>query len=262
MRSILRLVLFFIAFNVNVKVKAEVQESSVDSLVTELRQEPPGCFVSTEPCGFMPKSERPAKIELAHGSIYIASHAVLFRKSESHIRIVKGHIVVVANGDLVLETLYGNVNLTKGSTVLVELKSDRVQVTSIGGVAQLELLTKGEKLLLPTPYANWMGGVLRNGLSRSGRPVPGDFVNWIEKWGKLTNDKKLLKEKAENFRIEWNQALDSTGFRDLAAVKEYQSQLDEQRRQAALRRKRIREENARLRKMFIEKTFGEEILEN
>ena len=246
MNFILRIICFYLAFTVNVQIKAEAV----------LLEEPKGCWEKVGVCAIKSVSS-PDSLTTAAAQVDFSQGSIWRRSSEKYIRLIKGYFFIRATAPLNVSTKYASIQLEAKQAVFVDLKFDRVEVTAFQGNLKIKDLLD-ENYLLPQSYANWFGKVQRNSSVEVGFPRPANFKQLIAKVGVITSlDQRELYKSLEVFRETWVEAINETQARSIASSEKVIRDWNESLRRQAERRRLRALERKRMRKFFYRKTFLE-----
>ena len=257
MKLAFRLFVFILAFVLDVHVRASEGHFGHKKQMTDFLMEPSNCLNRAEECALKPNNRNSNVLNFGGAKINMSLDSELIRRKEDWVRIVKGHALVRAHTEFVLETRYGNIEFPKDGIALVEVQLDKVQVDVLRGAVKVNLLGKAFSMTLPSSFSFWYSGLQANGMPQTGRPRPLTLDRVIRLWGGIDNDIELMRDVLDKLSPTWKYAVLESGYRDLATIKELRAEQARKEQIEAERRRRVEKENGKLRKMFYDKTFLE-----
>ena len=236
MKKICRVLIFIMAFQMEVRVRA-----SADVL-----QQPTACLKSEETCaihvtgnGFHLKQDE-LKLHSTEGS-------TLMRLSQAQWRLVKGTVWVEEASKVGFETPYATVQALHGEYWLVG-KADKVIVRNINADLTVEL-RDGKKLEVPAGFEFWVSGINSEGRSEFGMIEPVRVAEHLALWNSLyQGSKEEFKKEVAHLKENWSDLADKGSAiyqrivdRKLASVAEERRKEAENKRHAELERQKVRE---------------------
>lgn len=269
-----RIFLFVFVFTVEVRIHAESppvrdkvkmdQARSISSKVTKnikvgdqfehVLQEPHNCILKASKCAVFNKANS-FILKVGESLVGLGSGASVYRISNNEVILMAGKIWVRAAEKFTVYATHGLYKWEKGEA-LFEKSSERVIGTGIS--ADLLMLPRGhnEAYELPIGFTNWMTPVALNGKAGVGIPQTTNLTWVVETWSGIYQGRaETLKKELEEYKAKWQLAIDVTAPWHKEMIDRRIAQVEAWRaRQARL--KALREaENARLRKLFRNRTY-------
>ncbi len=237
-------------------MQVRVHAAEVHSRAVEVIEEPQHCLKQNIEC-----------------AVHVKAHNFMFKMNQVEVRAANGssvikktpHLLVVARGEVAvkayedsceIETLFGKINVAKGS-VLLEVTDNQVRVTNIGAEVTYQPRGESKTLELPKGLMNEMGRVNSQGQAKTSYPRSMSLGPLIKVWSGLfkKSEFSILKDEFEAFVPHWRAGLEFVGpwyletvTREIAEFKAEQERL---RKLKAIREK----EEGYYREMFRRKNF-------
>ena len=233
LRILIRMTLFFLAFTLNVTVRAEVL------------QEPKGCHNnSVLPCAYFIQGHHELiqwgdhKLRLSKGTSFI-------RLSQTEYSLVAGEALIETKSQLKASSVYGQVYIEKGRALL-QVNNKRINFFSLSGLVLYQPRGNTEKTFLPVGFNNFMSRVRENGISDSGYPKPAELDELLPLWASVFTkaETKDLENQISDFRGPWRLAAEKAGPWYVETVKRQIAALEAEREKTRrIRAAKLKEEN-------------------
>lgn len=184
MKKIFRLLIFLIAFQTEVRVKA-----SADTWL----QQPEKCLSSTESACSVQALQAPFHYSHKNLSLHATKGSTLSRLQGDQWRLVEGSLWV-EKGAPSIETVYARISAKEGQFWVLEQK-DRVVLRNMD--ADLDItLRDGQKINLPAGFEVWVAGINSLGKSEHGVIRPVDMAEHLPLWKSMYqgSNKKFVEE--------------------------------------------------------------------
>lgn len=246
MKSLVRVLLFILAFNVNVSLKARA----------EMLEYPKDCLASKNEECVVKSISSAGVLSTASVNIELSAESTVILRGESY-RLVNGVFYVRALSSVVVDVKFGKAKLNSGDMVLFKLDEGRATLSVMSGEVTYILLNN-EKHVLPAGYANWIGAPSELGVVRSGIPSSIDFPQLIldlNAVSQLSKDEMYITLKT--LKPFWELAHSETESRYLASIQETLKREEEVRLQKEREKQRQEKERKKWRELFFQKTFLE-----
>ena len=232
MKSFGQVLLFFLCFSIEVRVKASASPT--------LFQSPHKIF----------------SLKTAELVIRGQKGLVLEKLDPKYFKYIDGNIWFKTTTSLRVKTVFGDVS-SRGAGEFWILKDDRgVRVRNV--TAQVDLYFRdGKKLELPEGFEVWLGGLDERGQTTFGMIEPIDQKNHIRMWASLyKGDAKLFKKEVVQFRERQQdiQIYAAELYRGVA--RRHIASVEESAKQEKERQERIQKQKKEFRQFIINRTFG------
>lgn len=222
----LPLCLFVLAFQLEVRVRASIQESEHEVQVVK---------------------GMTAKVQLL-------PETLLEKKTPAVGRLVKGTVRAVTNDPFKLETVYGSATQVSGEFWAIG-RSGEVLFRAVLGDVELKL-RDGKKLVLPEGFQVWISGIDDEGKSLHGVPEAIPIKEHLALWARVhEGDQKSFREAVFALKERWKKTNDEASNMYQAIVDRHvASQREEAAEKARVARKK-QLEFQQLREMYRSKVF-------
>ena len=231
MRALTRVLVFFMFFSMEVRVKA--------SQNYQLFQSPHKVF----------------RLKTASLSISAQKGLVLEKLDPKYFKYIEGNIWFQTANELVVKTVYGEVRSGGGEFWL--LRDDKgVRIRNVNSRIELKF-RDGKEMELPEGFEVWLGGVNEKGQSTFGMIEPLRMQEHIVLWGSLfqgsSSDFKAqvqnLKNSQKDVQVYSAHVYESVAKRHIASIEE----------QAAMAQKRKEDQQKKrqeYKKFMLDRVFG------
>lgn len=243
MKKWIRLVIFLLAFQMEIRVRAS------GSLI----EQPSSCLKSKETCSVQVKADG---INLAQDSVdlHASGGSVFVRVSDRLWRFVKGTVWVEKGAGVEIETLYGNIIAFQGQYWILE-KDSKIIIRNMDAELQVTL-RDGKKLNVPEGFEFWISGLNSKGQSEFGMIQPVDMKDHLPLWHSMyKGSKKDFLNEVRHLRENWGDLVGKSSslyknaaLRELASLREK----DEVQRQY---KERLELQRHRMQKLYYERVF-------
>lgn len=224
---LLPLCLFILAFQLEVRVRASIQETEHDVQVV--------------------------KGMSAH--VQLLPETLLEKKSPDVGRLVQGTVRAVTNDPFKLETVYGDASQISGEFWAIG-RSGEVLFRAILGDVELKL-RDGKKLVLPEGFQVWIAGIDDQGKSLHGVPEAIPIKEHLALWSRVhEGDQKSFRDAVLALKERWKKTNETASVLYQAIVDRHvASQQQDAAEKARVTRKK-QQEFQQLREMYRSKVFG------
>ncbi len=237
MKSWLRLLIFVMAFQMEVRVKA----SSANLL-----QSPEGCLNSQETC-IVKVTEKPLHLINEKFALHAAPETVLERQPLTGWKLMKGTLWVEKGKGLFFETPFATVKASKGEYWIVS-QEDKVWIRNMSADLQV-VLRDGRQVEAPPGFQFWVGGFNSAAATEYGMIEPIPMKDQITLWYPLfRGSKEQFAARLHHFREDWGDLVEKSSLiykdqviRKVAAIEESKQRVLEGQRREQAKRARIRE---------------------
>lgn len=231
-------VLFFLAFQIEVRVRA-----SGDQLI----QEPQFCLEKADVCALSSYKE-PFHFSGKGAEWHLERASAVVRHSLSSIELVKGKIWVNKVGDgFSLKTIYGEIVSEDGGGFFVEQTNAKIIVKNLD--ARMKVNLRGGKVLeVPEGFETWLGPVNSLGFSSTGVVQPVEIKVIAAELGPLfIGGSKKFASQLSYYRDRWGDLEQRSAklykevvLRELASIsqKEKEAIESENRKKEAIRQQK------------------------
>ncbi|MBV2169180.1 MAG: hypothetical protein KUL82_10790 [Bdellovibrio sp.] len=236
MKKWIRLTLFLLAFQMEVRVRAS----------GDLIEQPSSCLKSKEACAIQVTGNA---FHLIQDSVKIHAPAntALMRLNSQQWRLIKGTLWVEKGSQISLETLYGDLTATQGQYWVVD-QGNRILVRNMNANLVVTL-RDGKTLNVPEGFEFWMSGLNSQGKSEFGMIQPIDMKEHLPLWNSLYGGSKesFIKEVV-HLRENWGDLAEKSSViyqglveRKIASEAEKKKQLEEKKARQAAELRQMRE---------------------
>lgn len=244
MRRIAAVFLFFMAFQMEIRVRAsggllEKPESCIQKKINN-------CAIHVVGAAFH-KTNSEFKIHGAEGS-------TLMRIQEKEWRLISGALWVEKAEDFDVQTPYAMIHGYSGEFWVIQ-KKDKIFIRNIDAAISVSL-TDGRKVELPVGFEFWVGRINSDGLTEFGMIQPIDFKDHLVLWNalytgsksKFLKDVKALKEKsAESIEA-------GARIYQIATERKLAAEAEEEVRKVEIKNQET-SKKAQVRRYFYKRTF-------
>lgn len=243
MKKLSRLILFLLAFQMEVRVRAS----------GDLLQEPEACLKSQQSCAIhvLGTGFHLQKKSLV---LHATEGSTLMRLSQKNWKLIKGTLWVEKANSVEVETAYASVKSAGGQYWLLQ-KNDQVIIRNIN--AELEVtLRDGKKLEVPEGFEFWVSGINSKGLSEYGMIHPISLKEHLVLWNSLyVGGKANFLKEAQSLKEDWGGLTEKSSDlyqiiikRKMASIAEQDRLLEEKKHQEAVYRQNLK-------KIYFQRTF-------
>jgi hypothetical protein len=234
MKIWLRLFLFLMAFQVEVRVKAG------------LLQSPENCVASQGVCA-VKAVKGPFHLQTEKLILHATAGSVLEKEAPTLWNFVKGDLWVEKANGVRFQTVFGAIQAEHGQYWILS-EGDRIWVRNMSADLQVTL-RDGRTLSPPAGFQFWIAGVNTKNESGYGMIQPIRLKEHIPLWWSLfQGDKKAFAERVAHYRDNWGDLVESSSriyktqaLRRIASEDSRKQAVETKKRQAELERQRIRE---------------------
>lgn len=246
-----QLLLFFLAFAIDVRVKAD-EQSNLDDFVTF----PSHCYNQSYPCAVKSLRKVNQLFHFEDTQFSVSSQSVV-QLYPDKLTFVEGNFLIENPSSLKIETLHSNITL-KSAMVLVITSKQSTKIVNLGGEILVEGRSQKNSLnLLPGSQIDF-GKVTTDGVASSDFPHTVNFESIIRKWGNLTNkDFDGFKLRALAFKREVKVSAEYFSEQFKAIAKRRIASHKAAIKRGRQRRAAIEAENLELRTLFRKKNHFE-----
>lgn len=234
MKKFLRLAMFLMAFQMEVRVRASGET---------LLQQPEACLKQAVSCALQVAGEG-FHFEKNDVKVHAARGSTLVRQSAKQWRLIGGALWVESGKGLRVETVYATTEAEQGQYWIFE-KDSRVYVRNMSASLKVEL-RDGRALELPEGFEVWIGGLNSKGQTEYGMIEPVNMKELLPVWSSLyRGSKDAFVSEVRHYHDNWgdltqksSQLYQKLVERELASVKarEDAEKLRQQRQAAEARR--------------------------
>lgn len=192
MKRLKAFLLFFISFNLEVRVKAE----SIDS--TNLLQKPEQCLTDAfqEEC-FFSSSEGKNRIKIKDLEVSLFESS-LSKKSKEDISFLKGQVGLFSERKYEVQTPYGNILADKGARLWLDINDEKMTLSSLNGSAFVVL--RGKKVELPQKFKMTIWKTTGTGYPNYSVPAPIEVEEFLKIKLSFYDDKQSKKDFIQSLK--------------------------------------------------------------
>ena len=243
MKNVVRVLIFLMAFQLEVRVRAS----------EELLEQPAQCLKSQELCSLKIGSES-FHFEKNGVRLHVNANSTVSRQAVNSWKLIHGSLWVEDGDRVQVDTLYGLITGIRGSFWAIE-QADKVLLRNI--TADLEVsLRDGRSVSVPEGFEVWIGGIGVDGKSTYGMIRPIDMKDHLTLWAQIYPGSKSeflsavkeLKERWGDVAVKGSEIYQGVVDRRIASAEEKLKQAEERKAKAAAERQRVRE-------LFYQRTF-------
>jgi hypothetical protein len=240
MKAIIRVILFLMAFTIEIKLKAA--EVYRDPALCD-RKKATECLLFSTHIG--------GKVSLLNAEVYLGRDTLLYRDSTEAWHLVRGVVKVAPSAGFQMNTLVGKFESEKSVYILQQLGTQVHLFVLSGKVMPLLKSPVTSSYFLTAGYANWFGSINSHGINQEGLPRPlvwKKFASQIgfENWYLIIKEKRRIKEN-EMASVENASGFYLEVFQALAQIQSDKQLAEENRRRA------VEEESRNVRQLFRKK---------
>ena len=237
MKKLMKLLIFILAFQMEVRVRA-----SGDSV-----QQPYGCLNKENLCAVQVTG--PAFHFQSKGlELHATESSSLLRQSADHWQLMSGTLWIENAKKIEVETPYARV-LAGGGQSWVINRGNEITVRNIAGQVQVQL-RDGKELIIPAGFEVWVAGVNSKGESEFGMIQPLDIPHHLALWNSLyTKSKEEFIKEVQSLKAKRpevielsSQVYEKNAQRQLASAAEANQRLREKQHQLELEKERRHQE--------------------
>jgi hypothetical protein len=244
MKKFLRVAVFILAFQMEVRVRASA----------DLMQEPQGCLSTKETSCFIKAATQSGGLKLKKGAVYLKQSSIVERKSQQTWTFVQGTAWFHSGGGTV-RSLYGDLSWTEGDFWIKE-EENRILIRNVSADLTLEL-RDGRKLQPPSGFEFWLAGVDFDSKSKFGMIRPIEVAGFIKDWAELyPGTPKEFKKEVESLKQDWESLpeISSAIYQDEANRQIATAEAKEEAEKS--RQKALQDERERMKALFYHRTFN------
>lgn len=210
--------------------------------------EPNRCWTTGESCVIKAEQSR-ISLATARLTLELARGATLYKSGPNEVGLMRGMVSVKLNGEGSLGALYAKVSGM--GEAIVERKSDAVTVYALSGVIQIQPLGDPRNLDLPAGYMMTVGEVTDRGQSMVNVPMAFSPSIVLKKWSILSSlPRTELMDRAKSLLPEWIEAVERASQLQRDLAERYMASVAREARERAEFKRKMEEENRRLRALF------------
>lgn len=243
MKKFLRLLIFIMAFQMEVRVRAS----------GDVMQQPSACLKSKESCTIHVTG--PAfHLERGDFKMHASEDSTLMRSSANQWRLMKGTVWMEEAKNVEVETVFATVKASQGQYWLLD-QGDKIVIRNID--AELEVtLRDGKKLEVPSGFEFWVAGLNSKNQNEYGMIRPIDMKEHLPVWNALyKGSKESFIKEVKNLKDNWGDMAEKsaavykvTTERKLAAVAEAERKETEKKRLEDQKRQELKN-------LYYQRTF-------
>ncbi|WII71120.1 hypothetical protein QJS83_11675 [Bdellovibrio sp. 22V] len=244
MRKWIRLFIFLMAFQMEVRVRASA----------DYMEQPASCMKSKETCAVQALK---SGFHLLQDSLKLHATAgsTLVRLSAQQWRLVSGALWMEEGPGVEVETLHAKMKATHGE-YWVLWKKDQVIVRNMTANLQV-VLRDGKTLQVPEGFEFWIGAINSKNKTEYGMLQPVDMKEQLPLWSHLYRGSKeeFIKEVV-HLRENWGDLAERSAVLYKAVAEREIASVQEKQRLQAEKVQRQEAERRRVQELYREKVFG------
>lgn len=233
----LRLLLFILAFQMEVRVRASADVLEHPSQCLAKAQS--SCAIQAQGEGFHLVTNRV--------SLHATKGSTLLRHSPDQWRLIQGNLWVDKGKSLRIETLFGEIASEQGSFWVLE-KGNKVWIRNISSSLKVTL-RDGKVLDLPEGFEFWISGLNSRGVSEYGMLQPIDIKEHLVLWSSLyQGSKEDFVKEVSHLKANWGDLAEKSSsiykslvMRELASEEEKRAALQRQKEQKEFELRRMKD---------------------
>lgn len=242
MKRLLKLFSFFFAFNMEVRVHAEMVFS------------PENCWAKSSHCGAENSSAKPEALKISEGKVTLSAQTIVSQRPQNY-RLVRGKVLVSAER-LEWSSLFANFKCVEKCLFILEKEDGYVRALALRGNLQVNRLGDLQTYNLPEGFWVRVGAVGPEGSAPMEFPQSLAVQPTLKEWAELyQGELHDFKKESRNLMPIWTNAAvvasqwqKSVAERNLAAYEAEQTKAQKARAAREM-------EDQRLRKIFLERNF-------
>lgn len=243
MKAWLKVILFIMAFQLEVRVKASdiVLENPENCLASQN-----DCIVKVREPAYHHKNEK--------FKFHATKNSVLERKGLKTWKLIDGQMWIESAAGTVLETIYGSAKATHGEYWISTVK-DKIFFRNISSDIEVTL-RDGKTVQAPAGFQFWIGGLSSDAKSEYGMIEPIDMKSLLPVWTILfAGTKEDFTTKIRDLRKDWGNLVEVSSqiYRDQAMRKIASSENQKNKESTRIRNAQLAKE--RLRETYRARVF-------
>ena len=191
MKKIVRLMLFLMAFQMEVRVRA----------AGDLIEQPSACLKSQESCAIQVTGSA-FHFEKGDHQLHATGGSAVVRLTPDQWRLVKGAVWVEGGKNLQLESLYASTQATMGEYWVISQDS-RILIRNMNASLKVTL-RDGKTLEIPEGFEVWVAGLNSQGKTEYGMIEPINMKEHLPMWNSLyRGSKEDFVKEVRLYRDNW-----------------------------------------------------------
>lgn len=229
MKNALKLFLFVLAFQMEVRVRASA----------EIMQQPTQCLAEKAVSCAIQATHEGFHYQQYGLKVHAVKGSTLIRQSLKSWRLVRGALWVEKGSNFEVETVYGNITGQQGQFWVLD-QSKRVLIRNVDADLKITL-RDGKVLELPQGFEFWISGLNTEGKSLYGMLQPVDLKDHLSLWSSLYQGSKAdFVDAVAHLKYNWGDMAEKSSALYKSVV--MRGIASEEERKLALVRKKEREE--------------------
>lgn len=243
MKKIVRLMLFLMAFQMEVRVRA----------AGDLIEQPSACLKSKESCAIQVTGSA-FHFEKDDNHLHATSGSALVRLAPDQWRLVKGAVWVEGGKSLQLESLYASTKATMGEYWVISQDS-RILIRNM--TASLKVtLRDGKTLEIPEGFEVWVSGMNSQGKTEYGMIEPVNMKEHLPMWNSLyRGSKEDFVKEVRLYRDNWGDLAQKSSQIYQTLTERKMASIEAQEKAEEARRLRKAAELQRMKEMYRQRVF-------
>lgn len=237
-------IIFIFIFTIDLRVRA------IDvSLSKSVIETPENCVEEALNYCIIKNLNKKFSLEREDYYMSLAPQAIVIKQKTREFSLVKGQVFVKSVNNIIFEVPYGQIEIEKGSQIVLEKMSDKVVIQTIFGKAYLKPLGEKKPIVVMAGQENFISQVDEASKAQTGIPKPILVAPLLKTWALHTNVKKqefinevdAFKSVHEKAVQELSILNEQIATREIASAKAEKLAREEQARRAKEARKKQQE---------------------
>ncbi len=244
MKAFVRIFLFILAFQVEVRVKASA----------EILMQPENCIQLKSECTIKVKNEK-LHIESEAIQMHMYPETVLTKNTSKDWNFIKGKLWVEQANGVSFKTVFGEVKATTGEYWIVSEGSDKVWIKNITSDVSVTL-RDGKVVQPPDGFEFWISGLNSKNQSEYGMINPIDIKQYVKLWYPLfKGDKESFKERVIVLKDAWGDLASKSSAIYKGVILRREASIAEEKQREIDKKMQLENEKKRILEIFRSKVF-------
>lgn len=245
MKSVLRVLLFLMAFQVEVTVKAKSPQY----------RDPSQCLARELNCLFSVKKSVYQYLS-ADFNLHFTKDALVEKKGLNHFKLLEGvALVQTTAAEFIIETLYGTVTASSGDFWITPGAEGKIVLANVNSKLQVQL-RDGQQLILPEGFQFWISGIKGDGKSAYGILEPIEYANLLPSLAKFhKGTKEEFHLTLAKLKLNHKKAVQAGAEIYQEGVDRKIASIQAQQKVLADKKRKENEEKRQLKEEFYRRTF-------
>lgn len=244
MKAFVRIFIFIIAFQVEVRVKASA----------EILMQPDNCVSDKVECTVKVQKDN-FHIDTETMKMHMYPETVVTKNTLTTWSFVKGKLWVEKANGVVFNTLYGDVTASFGEYWILSEKNGKIWIKNISSDVTVTL-RDGKKIQPPDGFEFWISGLNSKAQSEYGMINPIDLKEYVKIWYPLyKGDRDSFKERVIVLKDAWGDLAAKSSAIYKGVILRREASIEEEKQREIDKKRQIENERKRVREIFHNKVF-------